>query len=211
MRLPYPDIVAVYDMTEQEYLDWDQEGGLADWIDGKVYQYMTASSTHQEIVNFLASLLRVVLEVSGGGRVLTGPYAMRTVVRRTWREPDLIAVTREHEKVFTDAGATGGADLAIEVVSPGSRKRDMADKLTEYEAAGIPEYWVIDPRPRRQRAFFYVLVDGRYEERFADADGIYRSAAFPELWLRVAWLWEPQPNTVRALVEVVGLEALAKA
>ena len=29
--------------SEQEYLDWDQEGGLADWIDGKVYQYMTAS------------------------------------------------------------------------------------------------------------------------------------------------------------------------
>ena len=211
MRLPYPDIVAIYDMSEQEYLDWDQEGGLADWIDGKVYQYMTASFPHQAIVQFLSHLVQAVLIATGGGQVLTGPYATRTLVRRTWREPDIIAVTAEHADVFTYAGAMGAADLAVEVVSPGSRKRDMEEKLREYEAAGIPEYWVIDPRPRRQRALFYVLVDGRYEERFADAEGIYRSAVFPELWLRVAWLWEPQPNTLRALVEVVGLARLAQA
>ncbi len=38
-------------------------------------------------------------------------------------------------------------DIAIEVVSPGgeSRERDLQTKREEYLAAGVREYWVIDP------------------------------------------------------------------
>ena len=44
---PYPDVEAVYEMTEQQYLDWDHEGGLADWIEGRTYHYMSAAKVHQ--------------------------------------------------------------------------------------------------------------------------------------------------------------------
>jgi Uma2 family endonuclease len=92
-RLPHGDIVAIYDMTEEEYLAWDQEGGLADWIDGKVYQYMTVSLTHYRIVRFLVSFLSAFAAATGAGEAVGGPYAMRTRPGRTWREPDIVFAT----------------------------------------------------------------------------------------------------------------------
>ena len=44
-----------------------------------------------------------------------------------------------------------GADLVMEVVSGGVRDRwrDLKFKRREYAQAGIPEYWIVDPRDER--------------------------------------------------------------
>jgi Uma2 family endonuclease len=34
----------------------------------------------------------------------------------------------------------------VEVVSPDDPDRDLVDKRIDYEQAGIPEYWIVDPR-----------------------------------------------------------------
>ena len=39
-----------------------------------------------------------------------------------------------------------GADLVAEVVSPDDPDRDLVEKRTDYAEAGIPEYWIADPR-----------------------------------------------------------------
>ena len=36
-------------------------------------------------------------------------------------------------------------DIVVEVVSPGQEKRDYEEKREEYLAAGIREYWIVDP------------------------------------------------------------------
>ena len=41
-----------------------------------------------------------------------------------------------------------GADLVAEVVSKDDPDRDWVTKRSEYAAAGIPEYWIADPRDR---------------------------------------------------------------
>lgn len=51
--------------------------------------------------------------------------------------------------------------IAIEVVSPGTKKRDRLEKPAEYAAAGIPHFWRIEQEPLH--VFAYDLVDGRYE------------------------------------------------
>ena len=51
----------------------------------------------------------------------------------------------------------GAADLCVEVVSPESVTRDCREKLTEYEQAGVREYWLIDPF--RTQARFHRLTD----------------------------------------------------
>lgn len=38
------------------------------------------------------------------------------------------------------------ADLVIEVVSDKNRPHDIETKRIEYARAGIPEYWIIDPK-----------------------------------------------------------------
>lgn len=39
-------------------------------------------------------------------------------------------------------------DLAIEVLSPSTRRRDVGDKLFAYERAGVLELWLVDPPER---------------------------------------------------------------
>ena len=39
-----------------------------------------------------------------------------------------------------------GVDLVIEVVSPDDPDRDLVEKRVDYAEAGIPEYWIVDPR-----------------------------------------------------------------
>ena len=96
----------------------------------------------------------------------------------------------------------GPADLVVEIVSPESDERDRGEKLREYEAGGVLEYWLADPL--RQAASFHRLgPDGRYHAGSLDADGFYHSAVLPGFRLRAAWLWQrPLPPVPEALQQI---------
>lgn len=63
------------------------------------------------------------------------------------RRPDIVVVHREaRERISREGGILRAADLvlAIEIVSPGSKRTDRVAKRDEYADAGIPHYWIID-------------------------------------------------------------------
>src|SRR5205823_731423 len=103
-------------------------------------------------------------------------------------------VMNEHLDRLTRTYLDGPADLVVEIVSPESEVRDRQEKLLEYEAAKIPEYWLLD-QPR-QEALFYVLdATGHYRLASVSEDGIYTSTVLTGLRLRVEWLWRtPIPD-----------------
>ena len=129
---------------------------------------------------------------------------MRIVPGRSSREPDLLFVARDHRDRIADKRVEGPADLVVELISDDSVTRDRVDKSREYEAAGIPEYWLLDPRPRQQRADFYQLTGaGTYRPVSPDADGRYHSVVVPGFWLRPDWLWQdPLPAVWTCLAEI---------
>jgi Uma2 family endonuclease len=81
--------------------------------------------------------------------------------------------------------------------------RDYLTERREYERAGVLEYWIVDPRKDSRDPLFLVLENGAYAERFAK-DGVYHSTAVPDLWLKVDWLWEDEPDVVARVLEVLG-------
>jgi len=38
--------------------------------------------------------------------------------------------------------------LAVEILSPSTRRFDLTVKRSRYESAGVPSYWVVDPTSR---------------------------------------------------------------
>ncbi len=62
----------------------------------------------------------------------------------------------------------GVPDLAVEVVSRGSWRRDRIDKKALSEQFGLPEYWIVDPESRTIEVF--VLTKGAYH-LFSRAEG----------------------------------------
>jgi Uma2 family endonuclease len=74
----------------------------------------------------------------------------------------------------------------------------------EYEAAGVKEYWLVDPD--RQQAEFYRLGENRrYRSVSADERGIFTSEVLPGFRLKVDWLWEETLPSVVACLKEMGI------
>ncbi len=194
-------------MSYEEFLAWADEDVHAEWVAGEVVVQMPPKEWHQNVVTFLATLLRLYAEFFGLGRVLAAPFEMKLGgPEGPAREPDILFVARARLDRLTADRLEGPADLVVEVVSDDSVARDRADKFYEYQEAGVREYWVIDPRPGKERADFWVLgEDGRYRPVPVPPGGAYRSTALPGFWLRPDWLRaEALPDPLHAFAEIVG-------
>ena len=63
------------------------------------------------------------------------------------RRPDLVVLKRaEVERVRAEGGMLRASEvlIAVEIVSPGSKRTDNVIKRGEYAEAGIPHYWILD-------------------------------------------------------------------
>ncbi|MFL5805525.1 MAG: Uma2 family endonuclease [Roseiflexaceae bacterium] len=199
-------------MSYDEYKNTTFEGGLTEWVDGEVIFFMPPKDQHQNVVEFLDRLLGLFVQLFKLGKLRVAPFSMRVLLDGPAREPDLFFLAAEHLDRLTETELNGPADLAIEIISDESVGRDRGDKFYEYQEGGVREYWIIDPRPGKQRADFYVL-DGRgmFQPVPIAADGIYRSTVLPNFWLKVDWLWAEEPNPLAALAQIVGMEQLIAA
>ena len=77
-------------------------------------------------------------------------------------QPDAIMIHRSRKHIVTSRGVEGPPDLAVEVLSPSSRKRDRLKKRAVYEKHGVPEYWIVDPEARTLEQF-HLDENGKYE------------------------------------------------
>jgi Uma2 family endonuclease len=184
----------------EEYLALGEDTDRIEWIDGEVVRMAPAAKRHQAMMLFLLHTAGLYVETHRLGWLVSAPFAMKLEAQRRGREPDILFVTQERSELVKETYLDGPADLAVEVISPESVGRDRGEKFIEYEAAGIPEYWLIDPE--RQRAEFYELGADRLYHLAAMPDGIYHSKVLPGFFLRVEWLWTMPPPTIAALREL---------
>ncbi len=132
--------------TEEQYLLLtDQTIRLLEFSDGSIEVLPMPTEEHQNIsqflfLAFLAFLRRI------GGKVYYAPLRLR-VLPGKFREPDLLLV-RDANDPRRQNRYWLGADLVVEIVSPDNPARDTRDKPAEYAAAGIPEYWIVNPLDR---------------------------------------------------------------
>jgi Uma2 family endonuclease len=197
-------------MSYEEYLAWAHEDIHAEWVDGEVIVHMPPKIQHQRVVQFLLQLLSLFTQLCRSGEVLVAPTEMRAIPDGPARAPDLLFIAQEHLDRCTEARVSGPADLIVEVVSDDSVSRDRSDKFYEYQAAGVREYWIIDPRPGYERADFYVLdTRGRYQPVPIDSDGRYHSTVLAGFWFEVEWVLSATlPDVLQALAQIVGPEQL---
>lgn len=189
-------------ITFEAFLDWCDEDTHAEWVNGEIVMTSPASIFHQRITLFLARILSAYVEQKQLGEVFISPFLMRLPNVPSGREPDILFVRAENAKRLRETYLDGPADLVVEIISPESIARDRGEKFVEYEQAGIPEYWLIDPL--RQRAEFYALdAQGKYAWLNPDARGVVHSRVVAGLWLRAEWLWQdPLPLEPSILAEI---------
>jgi Uma2 family endonuclease len=183
----------------EEFMAWADEDTHAEWVDGEIVLMSPANIEHQDLIGFLFRLISQFVDTHRLGRVFVAGVLMRLRTRPSGREPDLLFVANEHADRLRETYVDGPADLVVEIVSPDSTSRDRGEKYAEYEAAPVPEYWVVDPL-RRDAQLNVLGEDGRYHLAPLDADGFYHSTILAGFRLQVDWLWQrPLPPIAEVL------------
>ena len=83
-------------------------------------------------------------------------------------------------KVNAEGSIEGSPELIVEVATS-SMSYDLGAKLNAYRRNGVNEYIV--HRTYDGEIDWFALREGHYEKKTPDAEGVYRSEAFPGLWL----------------------------
>ena len=136
--------------------------------DGKRYQVLegdlivspSPKVRHQRIVHKLDLLLGAA-EATGAGVALTAPMDV-VLSDRDVVQPDLLFIAKDRRGILTADNVQGAPDLVVEVISEGSRPRDVITKRYIYERYGVRFYWLVDSEEQTVRVFD--LKDGVYGE-----------------------------------------------
>lgn len=190
-------------VSEEEFLAWCADDVRAEWVDGRIIVMSPASKVHARLARFLTSVLGDFVDERELGEVLATEYQARLnpAIRRT---PDVLFVSEASSQRLLPQHLEGPPDLAMEIVSPESIDRDWHQKYSEYQAAGVREYWIIDPMQRRVEA--HTLSPSEHYQPIALEDGRLLSSVVPGFYLRPEWLWRARPPKVSTVLkELLGL------
>lgn len=129
--------------TESEYLSL-AESVRAEFSSGCLEFLPVPTWIHAWIIDFLHDALKGFVRPRKLGHTAVSPVRVRTRPGQI-REPDIVFL--KPHRISDPRLPSDGADLVMEVVSESAadRQRDYEQKRRDYAAAGIPEYWIVDP------------------------------------------------------------------
>ncbi len=136
--------------SEEEYFALPNDG-LVEFSCGRIEVLPMPSESHQMLVLFLYRMLLRFITPAALGILLVAPLRVQLWPGK-YREPDLVFMFKQHADRRSDR-YWRGADLVMEVISPDDPLRDTVTKRREYAEAGIPEYWLVDPRAETVTVF----------------------------------------------------------
>jgi Uma2 family endonuclease len=119
--------------------------------DGEIVMSPTLPPKHQQILMNFAIPLGKWVTKRKLGEVFIGALDVILTPRRVV-QPDVFFIAKARLNLVTDR-VRCAPDLAVEVISAGSWKRDRVEKKGLYEQHGVREYWIIDPESQTIEVF----------------------------------------------------------
>lgn len=134
-------------------------------IDGTFYDMPAQPVLHQKILGDLYFLFHQCADAHEGGlEVYLSPCDVRlNIDNKTMVQPDLFMSGRPCN--LDAAYFEGAPDLALEILTPISRAKDMLLKPYKYQNAGVREYWIVDPDYERVLVYDF-RTDSFYPDQY---------------------------------------------
>lgn len=184
--------------TYGDYIEWPDDERW-ELIHGVAWNMSPAPGRrHQSLLGKLHYAFREPFEALPC-EVYLAPFDVRIPKRDDQPDEDIDTVVQPDLTVVCDPkklderGCRGAPDLAVEILSPHTARKDLAHKYELYESSGVREYWIVDPGNR------YITVYTRGDEgkfgagALSQFDSTARSVIFPGLTVDLAELFKDLP------------------
>jgi Uma2 family endonuclease len=181
-------------LNYDDFLSFPDDGRRHELIDGEHFVTPSPATVHQRLVGELHLALATHLKGSRLGEVFVAPFDV-VLSNHDVVEPDLLVILADQQDILTEKHVRGAPAILIEILSPGTRRRDETLKRDLYERAGVREYWMVDPDARTItvcRQIGSPEFDCTTELRAASGD-VLTSRHLPGFSLALARLFEDQP------------------
>src|SRR5213083_1303169 len=166
-------------LTYEDYCTLPDDGLRYEIIDGMLFAEPSPRRAHQKAVGNLFTILHAWVRAHDLGEVYVAPFDV-LLDPSTTVEPDLVFVVRDRLEIVADRGVEGAPDLLVEVLSPGTARRDRVRKLNAYARLGVRHYWLVDRDAKTGEAVELAVGVYRLAAPLA-GDDEFRPRAFPGL------------------------------
>lgn len=166
----------------QDYLSQPDEP-RCELIYGRFFLSPGPTPRHQTVLGLLWDRFKIIALHTGGFAAMA-PLDV-VLAEHSVVQPDVIYLAPGRRGLLGQR-IEGAPDLLVEVVSPGTARRDRTEKLKLYAESGVSEYWIVDAEERQIE--FLINREGRFIVALP-LDNHYRSEVLPELDLDLAALW----------------------
>jgi Uma2 family endonuclease len=180
-----------------ETIPEDHEGDRHELIDGVLFVTPVPMMDHQDISSNIVFALEQHVRQENLGKVRAAPTGVR-FAPDTLVVPDACFVSRDRLEIIGEKPIDGPPDLVVEILSPGTRRRDLTSKRDLYARFNVREYWIVDPDAKTLTVL--VLSEGQYEPAPPRENGEFNSRVLPGLVLKLDQVAEARPGIRRRVL-----------
>ncbi|MEH2302150.1 MAG: Uma2 family endonuclease [Nostoc sp.] len=194
-------------VTFDEFIAWYPENPQQRYElhDGVIVEMAPPTGDHEEIVGFLALEISVEIKRLKLSYFIPKTAFIKPLSGQSAYSPDVLILNRPNlvnESLWKKESTVSQAasiPLVVEVVSTNWRD-DYLKKVADYEAVGIPEYWIVDyaalggkrfiGNPKQPTIWIYSLVEEEYQVRQFRSNDRIVSPTFAELNLTAEQIFQ---------------------
>ena len=146
-----------------DYLTWIDDKSR-ELINGFIHLMSAPNLLHARLTHLIGWFMEsFVRQNNRKCRIFHAPFDVRLPLNNESDNEKIYNVVQPDICVICDLskldekGCLGAPDLIVEVLSPSTLKYDLNDKFNLYEAAGVKEYWIVDPKAKIINIFLFLL------------------------------------------------------
>lgn len=131
-------------MTYEEFMALPESSSGYELIEGELIVNPAPVPRHQGIIGNLFFELQTYFRANGGGRTFLSPIDV-VLSRENVIQPDVVVILMSRASILGPKNVQGAPNIAVEVLSDRTRRRDENVKRRLCETFGVDEYWLVDP------------------------------------------------------------------
>jgi len=175
--------------TYQDYLELPEDPGYHyEVLEGMLVKEPSPNVMHQRVSRRLQRILEDYFqEVDPQGEVFDAPLDV-TLSEINVVQPDIFYIPETRKVIIKETRIDGPPLLVVEILSPGSRRRDRLQKMQIYQKSEVQHYWLVNPEERTLECFalrnyhYTLLAAGMDDDIIEHPDFEGLRISLKELW-----------------------------